>query len=141
MSYYIVEPEVPGHFGDGTVLDVSGDPWRVTHLEYCFDGWLGDELITSHPAFAATESLAEKFIAAGLTGFELRNMGVTRSEQFLEIYPGRELPPFVELVVTGKPGVDDFGINDENELVLSQTAVDILKTTNPRITEIRPVGP
>jgi hypothetical protein len=131
MPYYVVSPEVPGQLGERTVLDRSGERLRVTHLEYAFDGWLGDELITSHPAFAATRSLAGKFAEAGLSGLLLRAMEVSRSEQFDELHPDRELPEFVELVVTGEAGVDDFGINEENDLVLSRTALEILNTTHP----------
>lgn len=140
MLFYVVRPEVPGQLGDGTVLDRSGDRLRVTHLEYRFDGWLGDELITAHPAFAATRSLAGKFAEAGLSGLRLRAMEASRSEQFDEIYPDRELPEFVELVVTGGAGVDDFGINEENDLVLSRTALEILNTTRPVDATVLPAG-
>ncbi|MFE0458306.1 hypothetical protein ACFW1A_03470 [Kitasatospora sp. NPDC058965] len=138
MQFYVVRPEVPGQLGENTVLDRTGERLRVSHLHYAFDGWLGDELITSHPAFAATTTLAEKFLAAGLTGVQLRDMEVTRSEQFEELYPDRTLPDFVELVVTGAAGVQDFGIDDQNDLVLSQPAVDILNATGPLDTEIIP---
>jgi hypothetical protein len=138
MPYYVVRPEVPGQLGDATELDRSGDRLRVKHLEYAFDGWLGDELITAHPAFAATKSLADKFAAADLTGFSARPMQVSRSDEFEEFYPDRVLPEFVELVITGRPGVDDLGITDESDLVLSQRAVDILNTTAPVDTDLLP---
>jgi hypothetical protein len=139
MQFYIVRPEVPGGLGDNTVMDHSGDRVGVSHLAYEFEGWLGDELITAHPAFAATTALADKFQQSGLTGFHTRDMEVTRSEDFEEFYPDRELPPFTELVIDGKAGVDDFGINSDNELVLSQRALDILNTTNPVDTEVVPL--
>ena len=132
MAYYLVSPEVPGQLGDGTVLDRSGDRLRVTRLEYAFDGWLGDELITSHPAFAATRSLADTLLSAGLSGFGLREMEVTQSDEFRELHPGRELPEFVELVVTGTAGVDGLGVDPDTNLVVSQQALDIITATRPR---------
>jgi hypothetical protein len=139
MPFYIVRPEVPGGLGEDTEMDHSGDRVRVTHLDYEFEGWLGDELITAHPAFAATATLADAFVAAGLTGFRTRGMQVTRSEDFEESFPGRELPPFTELVIDGTVGVDDLAINDDSDLVLSQRALDILNTTNPVDTEVVPL--
>lgn len=139
MQYYIVRPEVPGGLGDNTVMDYSGDRVGVSQLDYEFQGWLGDELITAHPAFAATAALADKFKQAGLTGFHPRDMEVTRSEDFEELSPDREIPPFTELVIDGTVGRDDFAINSDNELVLSQRALDILNTTNPVDTEVVPL--
>ncbi|MGO4186810.1 hypothetical protein [Pseudarthrobacter sp. TAF60_1] len=139
MHFYIVRPEVAGGIGDNTVMDYSGDRVGVSHLHYEFESWLGDELITGHPAFAATTVLADKFKQAGLTGFHTRDMDVTRTEDFEEFYPGREIPPFTELVIDGKVGLDDFAINNDSDLVLSQKALDILNTTNPVDTEILPI--
>ncbi|MEU7903554.1 hypothetical protein [Actinoplanes sp. NPDC049118] len=140
MQFYVVRPEVPGGLGENTVLDHSGDQPRVTHLEYEFEGWLGDELITAHPAFAATTTLANRFQQAGLTGFHTREMEVTTSEDFDEMYPGRKIPPFIELVIDGRVGVDDFAIDKANELVVSQRALDILNSTGPVDTEVEPLG-
>jgi hypothetical protein len=131
MAFYVVRPEVPGQLGDETVLHRSGDRLQVARLEYVFDGWLGDELITSHPAFAATRALADKLIASRLTGFEMRAMEVSRSDEFRELYPSRQLPEFVEIVVTGTAGTDDMGIDAENDLVVSQQALDVITATRP----------
>jgi hypothetical protein len=139
MQFYVVRPEVPGGLGDNTVMDHSGDRVGVSHLHIEFEGWLGDELITAHPAFAATTALADKFKRAGLTGFHTRDMEVTRSEDFEEDFPGREIPPFTELVIDGTVGLDDFAINSDSDLVLSQKALDILNTTNPVDTEVVPL--
>ena len=139
MRFYIVRPEVPGGLGDNTEMDHGGDRVAVSHLHYEFDGWYGDELITSHPAFAATTTLADAFARAGLTGFRTRAMEATRSDTFDELYPGRELPPFTELVIDGTAGVDDLAIDGDDELVLSQRALDIVNATGPLDTEVVPL--
>ena len=131
MTFYAVRPEVPGQLGDKTVLDRDGGRLKVQHLELVFDGWLGDELVTAHPAFAATRHLADLFVQAGLTGFSLRDMDVSRSEEFLDFYPDRQLPEFVELVLTGTPGVDDLARDDTDLLIMSERAVDVMRLTNP----------
>jgi hypothetical protein len=129
---------VPGQLGDNAVLDRSGPRLRVTHLELAFDGWLGDELVTTHPAFAATRHLADLFVQAGLSGFSLRDMEVSRSEEFQELYPDRDLPEFVELVITGTAGVDDLGLDDTDLLIMSERAIEIMNTTNPLDADITP---
>jgi hypothetical protein len=139
VRFYIVRPEVPGGLGENTVMDHSGDRVAVSHLDYAFEGWLGDELITAHPAFAATTALADRFKQAGLTGFHTRDMEVTRSEDFDDLARGREIPPFTELVIDGTVRHDDLAIDSDNELVLSQDALDILMTTNPVDAEIVPL--
>src|SRR5260370_29363285 len=110
MKYYLVEPEVPGGFGDGTVLDRSGPYLKVTKLHYQFDGWLGDDFLTSHPCFFATRRLADEIRLNRLTGVTASPMETTRSITFETLYPGRQLPEFVWLKIDGKAGTDDFGI-------------------------------
>ena len=41
VSFYQLEPEVAGGWGEDTVADTTMQPPRVLQLDYCFDGWLG----------------------------------------------------------------------------------------------------
>lgn len=47
--YYRLEPEVAGELGSGTVMDVSRHPPLVSHLQFKFQGWLGDDLLETFP--------------------------------------------------------------------------------------------
>lgn len=127
MSFYYVEPEVAGGWGPNTVTDThDGDPAVVTRLHYVFDGWLGDELLESAPCFIATETLARALTEARLTGFQLGEVEVSRSDQFIELYGDKDLPRFVWLKIEGRPGADDLGMADDSRLVASEAAMNIL---------------
>src|SRR5687768_14779041 len=101
MSYYVIEPEVAGGWGERTVADRSVDPVKVLRLHYEFEGWSGDDLLTSHPVFICTERLGGALEAAGLCGFHLADCEVTRSPQFEELHPRLTLPAFRWLQVNG----------------------------------------
>jgi hypothetical protein len=97
---------------------------EVNRLHYKFDGWLGDHLLESTPCFIASKKLAEKIGLEGLSGVELDEVEITKSEEFLELHPTRELPEFVWLKVKGKAGQDDFGIASDLRLVVWNGPVD-----------------
>ena len=121
-------PEVPGQLGERTELDRSMHPPKIGHLHFIFDGWLGDELITCFPCYLVTYDLQKKLENSGLTGFEISNdLEIEYSELFSDLYPGRTMPFFVRLLIKGIIG-DDFFMNGQNHLMLSERAFDFLKT-------------
>jgi hypothetical protein len=127
MTYFSVDPEVPGGLDSGTILDRSVHPPIVTRLHCYFDGWLGDDLLTSFPIYIVTESLGDKLLEADLTGFSIGDVEISRSELFDQMQPDTELPSFVWLQIDGKAGRDDFGLATGYDLIVSQRALDILK--------------
>jgi hypothetical protein len=129
MNYYIVEPEVAGGLGEGTIMSRNTLPPIVTKLHYKFDGWLGDVLLESFPCYIITEETAKKLQAIAATGAAYGDVHVTKSEQFQDMCPNRVLPPFLWLQVTGKPGVDDFGQADDFRLVVSDRVLDVFKAS------------
>lgn len=130
MSFYYLEPEVAGGWGPNTVAAQNpGMPTVVTRLHYVFDGWLGDELLATSPCFIATETLAQALSDAQLTGFQVGEVEVSRSDQFLDLYGDKKLPRFVWLKVQGHPGSDDLGLTTDLRLVASQAAMDLLRAT------------
>lgn len=125
-NFYTIEPEVAGGFGEHTEVDRSSGRMEVNRLHYKFDGWLGDHLLESTPCFIASKRLAEKINLEGLSGVEIDEVEITKSDEFLELHPTRELPEFVWLKVNGKAGQDDFGIAADLRLVVSRRALDLL---------------
>src|SRR5882762_5476579 len=109
MHYFYIEPEVAGGLGPNTVMDVSVHPPIVSHLNYEFDGWFGDVLLTSFPCFIVTEDAKNKLMESAVTGACFANVEISTSGEFDDFYPGRQLPRFVWLQVTGRAGRDDFG--------------------------------
>lgn len=126
-SYYVIEPEVAGGFGENTEIDRSSGRMEVKKLHYKFDGWLGDQLLESTPCYIVSEQLAIEIDREKLSGAEFDEVEVTVSDQFADMYPNREIPKFVWLKVTGTPGEDDFGIASGLRLTVSERALNLLK--------------
>jgi hypothetical protein len=108
VSYYAVEPEVAGGFGENTKSNSTEGRFTVERLHYCFDGWLGDELLESTPCFIVSSALAEDLESARLTGFSLDDVEVSVSTQFVDQKDRSILPAFRWLKIEGTAGVDDF---------------------------------
>ena len=126
-GYHIVEPEVAGGWGKNTEFTrTPGQPVVVHKLDYQFDGWLGDELLESTPCYVSTERLAAEIRRAHLTGVSFDQVEISKSEQFDDLYRGRELPKFVWLKIEGTPGRDDFGVTPDLRLVVSERALVVL---------------
>jgi|SRR6185312_618941 len=135
-NFYKLEPEVAGGWGKDTVVDSSPTPRTIHELHYEFDGWLGDDIVESTPAFIVTVALGESIQESGLSGATLGPVKITRAPQFLELYPDRILPDFNWLQLNGKPGVDDFALSSDLFLVVSGRALNILKSHNLDFCEI-----
>ncbi|MEC8011037.1 MAG: hypothetical protein VX185_09760 [Pseudomonadota bacterium] len=125
--YSYIEPEVSGEIGDNTIVDTFVHPPRVLKLHYQFDGWLGDDLLETFPCYIVSSSLAKKIELAQLTGFVLGDVEISKSKQFEELYPKKELPNFYWLKVIGKAGKDDFGISEDYRLIVSSKAINTLQ--------------
>lgn len=125
--YYFVEPEVAGKLGGNTVIDPSFHPPLITFLEYQFDGWLGDHLLESFPCFIISKEAATAIKTSGLTGFELDSVMTKRSEQFDDLGASIVLPEFLWLKISGSPGSSDFFIAGDNRLVISESAIKVIK--------------
>jgi hypothetical protein len=137
-SFYRLRPEVAGGLGSNTVMDRTGALPIVKHLHYEFDGWFGDDIIESFPVYLVTNSTADVLVQEGLTGFLLKDVEVTKSEEFLELYPDRDLPEFQWLDVHGKAYADDFGLEAPARLIVSEDALTCLRRGSLEHCEISP---
>ena len=141
MNFYIVEPEVAGGLGEHTLMDRTTQPPTVSKLLYNFDGWIGDVLLESFPCFIATKRAAEELKMAHSTGVEFSDVEITKSEQFRELYPQRQLPEFLWLKVSGKAGTDDFGIHSDFRLVVSERILKLFQSQGLKNAIIEPFRP
>jgi hypothetical protein len=128
--YFALEPEVAGGLGKSTELDTSVHPPIVTHLEYMFEDWFGDDLVQTFPCFIVTERLHDALESASLSGYSFDDVTVSTSEEFEELYPDRVLPIFVWLKIHGQALKDDFWIGDFFTLCVSERALELLKRFN-----------
>ncbi|MFC8190831.1 hypothetical protein ACFUMH_04105 [Cellulomonas sp. NPDC057328] len=129
MSYE-VRPEVAGGLGEGTIIafDQPGAPITVLHYE--FEGWGGDDIVTTSPEHIVTERLAEALSEAGLSGFRFDDVLTTKSEQFEMFHPEVVLPRWRWLRITGQPEVDDAWRGELNRLTVSDRFYAVLSGFN-----------
>lgn len=119
--FFILDPEVAGGFGDQTDLVQRKDDYPiVTKLEYEFFGWLGDELLTTHPCFIVTNQLKKTMEDFQGTGYSFCDVIISKSEEFLEEFPDTELPQFAWLRIHGIAMSDDVGLGPNATLVISE---------------------
>lgn len=127
MTSYVVEPEVAGGLGENSVLDHSTTPMTVTRVHYELEGWLGSQLITSHPVYLASDRFVEVMTGAGLTGFTTDTAEVTLTDIGAEFVDADTLPHFVWFKVTGRIGTDDFALDAKADLVVSERALALVQ--------------
>ncbi|MER2249787.1 hypothetical protein ABS772_07650 [Methylorubrum podarium] len=127
MAHFTIAPEVAGGLGANTVLDRGRHPPMVQRLHYEFEGWLGDVLLESFPAFIVTEEARQALVQEGVTDARFDEVEVSLSDTFRETQPGTTLPRFVWLLPEGEPGQDDIAAARDGRLVLSQRALDVLQ--------------
>lgn len=133
MAFFALKPEVPGALGERTELIQRPGTYPIVkrlHYEFSY-GTLGNDLITSHPAFLVTAALAEVLDRSGLSGFAISSdVEVTVDEQVWLFEPDWQPPPVRWLQVTGLAGFDDFGLTPSALLVVSSTALSVLRQFN-----------
>ena len=138
--HFIITPEVAGSLGPQTRMDKSVHPPVVFRLHYVFDGWLGDDLLESFPCIIATQRLTESFLSAGLTGFSVADVDVSRSEQFTDMYGDRQLPEFRWIQISGLAGEHDFG-QSSSGLVVSDRCLRLIQTFSANHLDTLPFSP
>lgn len=138
MKYYVLQPEVAGFFGENAILaDPYARPPLITKFHYEFETWPIDPLLEAAACFIVLESLREKILTLQATGMTFGDVEVSKSPEVEEFYPGRMLPKFVWLRVSGKAGKDDFGLSSDHCLVVSQRILDLLKGDGMKHCEIK----
>jgi hypothetical protein len=127
---YILEPDVAGGWGEGTIADTSSHPPAIKEFEYRFEGWSEDDILTSFPVYIVTERLAKAIQSSHLTGYELSPMRISKSQEFLELYSNAVLPKYSWLKITGADEKYDSSIGMDFRLVVSDQAFRLLSMYN-----------
>ena len=126
-TYWRISPEVAGELAEGTEMDTSVHPPRVTRLHHRFEGWLGDDIIECFPCFLVTEGIAKRLESSGLSGFELDDVETSKSPEFDDMYPERQLPKFRWLKITAaEPDAADFRLARDHHLEVNEAALALL---------------
>jgi len=124
---WVLSPEVAGELGEGTTMDSSVHPPRVSRFHHRFEGWLGDDLLEAFPCFLVSSALAKTLEEARLVGFSLDAVEVSVSPEFQELFPERSLPEFRWLKITGGDRNADFWLTPDFRLEVSSRALEVLK--------------
>lgn len=135
---YLIEPEVAGGWGGHTVADTSRHPPLVSKLHYQFDGWQGDDLLESFPCFIVSESLRDGLIAAGITGFEIDEVEISKSEEFSSDAALGDLPKFFWLKIVDDELSADVGISSDYRMSISERALNVFRKYNIGHADIAP---
>ncbi|WP_152559263.1 hypothetical protein [Tumebacillus flagellatus] len=152
---FLLKPEVAGGFGENTQIRKPDDEplvsKHVVHLHYEFEGWLGDELLTSHPCYIVTDRVSELLKRSGCTGLHFETVEVSTSEMFLELEPNVTLPSFKRMIPLGSIVLEgdtfedwsghDFSMNERCRLVVSEKALEVLQPYIKNYCVIIPLTP
>ena len=138
MKMFKIEPEVAGEIGENSIISYKNniiDEVKFLHFE--FKGWLGDEILETSPCFIVSESIVNDILESNLKGCKFEDIEISKSEEFNEMYPNRYIPNFKRLIPLGAVSIfndkiiensgDDFCIEDKVNLVISDSALKILK--------------
>ncbi|WHY75312.1 hypothetical protein QNH20_14270 [Neobacillus sp. WH10] len=80
MKLFLLEPEVAGGIGEKATFSNNTYPngmKEISHLNYEFQGWLGDELLETTSCFIVTEYLANSIQSSELNGYLFNEIEVT----------------------------------------------------------------
>lgn len=127
MPFYLLRPEVAGGWGPNIQARRDTHPPIVTHMHYEFEGWSGDDLLTTFPEFVVTDRLAAALESSTLTGFRLGSVEVSAGGMWEQMYADRPLPPCRWLQVSGKACQADLGKTALADLVVSPAALELLR--------------
>jgi len=155
MKLYFLEPEVSGGHGEHTIygteqdIEAKGISGKVEYLHYEFEGWLGDDLLESTPAFIVSNILQTELEKSNFKDYKLEECLITTSDEFKEMYPNKEIPTFNRFIPLGKIEVEGekfknwsgnhFCLSPKGELVVTQEALDLLKRVSIDHTYITPL--
>lgn len=138
--FFKLNPDCTGTFGRKTLYggELTDVPPQIYRLHYEFDRWSPDELLEVNSVFVGTPALEEliKSLFPRPTGITFDNMTTTSTLVFRQANPGRELANYRWFKVIGKGGVDDFGLSDDFQLVVSAR---IFGTIQPKIENCKAV--
>lgn len=124
--FFFLYPEVAGGFGENVVYDPATR--HVEHLHYEFDGWLGDDILQTSPCcYIITDRIKQAISKVANSGYAFAEVEISKSEQFRDIYPDRELPSFSWLKVFGQAAKDDFGVSADKCLVVSERVLEAIR--------------
>jgi hypothetical protein len=132
--FYKLNPQYCGVFGRKTLYagELTDIPPVIYRMHGEFNVYPDDELVEVSGQYLGTAPLGEvlKALQPRATGLYVDDVTVTTTLDFRRNYPGIELPNLKWFKITGKAGVDDFGLSKDHQLVVSDR---VFKELRPKI--------
>ena len=118
-KYNKLNPEVIVGLGEKTEFLEKEPPFNtVIKLHIQLEDWLGDDIMECYPCYIVTEELKDSMENTSFTGYEFKEMEVTKAEYFNDNYQlKKDLPKFFWLKVIGREGIDDMYISNNDYLM------------------------
>jgi hypothetical protein len=126
MTYFALEPEAAGMFGDATTGDLRARPPLIEKFNYEFDTWPCDPILEAISTFIVMDRLKEALIEVHASGVAFGDVEITQSGIYFDLYGDRPLPAFFWLQIIGQAGTNDFGLSSSGLLVVSERIVNLL---------------
>jgi hypothetical protein len=142
--FYKLNPQFCGVFGRKTLYagELTDIPPVIYRMHGEFNVYPDDELIEVSGQFLGIVTLGEmlKAMQPRATGLYVDEVTATTTFDFRRNYPGKELPNLKWFKITGKAGIDDFGLSKDHQLVVSDRVFKELrpKISNCKITAYEP---
>jgi hypothetical protein len=115
-GYFIFLPELAGH-----------SQGRQGDVEVCvFDTWLGDDVVRAYPLLLVTTPVKEELERLPAGGFTVGPARCETSLFFRRHHPGRQLPDFWAVQVSGEAGVHDVGLASDRSIVISGAVLSLV---------------
>jgi len=127
--FFKLRPENCGRFGRKTLYggELTDIPPQIYRFHFEFDRYPNDELLEVNCVFLGTAKLAEQIKALNPKGISFDEVTCTTSHEYREALGEKELPAFKWFKITGKPGVDHFGISADHQLVVEEPFLVLMK--------------
>lgn len=100
----------------------------MSQVEYVLDAPDADAFIQSFPIFLVTVDLGSRLQQAGLTGFNLVNVVVRPSDNYVALYGDVPPPRYSWMQVTGAPGTADCWLDTSFHICVSDRMKAIIDT-------------
>jgi hypothetical protein len=123
MAFFRVWPQRPSNIWNYSRVE-NGVPLEVV---FAYDFWSPDALFHDMGQYFVTRPLAHALNQSGLTGFSTTDVPTIKSKTYDETSARGEPQLVAWLKVHGRHGQDDFGIQNNAYLIVSERALALIR--------------
>lgn len=128
MKFYALYPDIPGELGSRTRYSSDKELREIIRPQCKFLDWGEDDLVKIG-CYLASEKLKQAIEIQKCSGCRFGEVDTVRTGA-AALYVNNKMehfPSWTWLQPVGQAGVEDFGIDEERRLVVSQNVLNILR--------------